>query len=55
MSCQNTTTYEILVSAGYEFVSAVPTGDGRFEIVMIKDDRVITLITSEPFPIGSKL
>lgn len=43
------TSYEWLIYGGYEFVQASPTDDGRFEIVLSKNGKTVTLLTEEPF------
>jgi predicted aspartyl protease len=45
----NDTAYDCLISGGYEFVQAAQLEDGRFEVVMTKNGRTVTLLTDEPF------
>jgi hypothetical protein len=46
------TTVQFLMEGGYEFIQAAPMEDGRFEVVMTKDDRTITLLTDEPWHVS---
>lgn len=46
------TVYESLAEGGYEFVQASPTNDGRFEVVLSKNGKTVTLLTEEPFKGG---
>lgn len=43
------TTYEVLIEAGFEFVQASKMDDGRFEVILIKENQQVTLFTDEPF------
>jgi len=43
------TAYECLINGGYEFVQSAPMEDGRFEIVLSKNEKIVTLLTDEPF------
>lgn len=49
MQQHNPTTYDCLIAGGYEFIQATPIEDGRFEVVMTKNGRTVTLLTDEPF------
>jgi hypothetical protein len=49
MPDNNPTTYDCLITGGYEFIQAAPMEDGRFEVVMTKNGRTVTLLTDEPF------
>lgn len=43
------TAFQCLIDGGYEFVQASPTDDGRFEVVLSKNGKTVTLLTEEPF------
>jgi hypothetical protein len=46
---KNQSSYDCLIAGGYEFIQASPMEDGRFEVIMTKNGRTITLLTDEPF------
>jgi hypothetical protein len=46
---KNQSSYDCLIAGGYEFIQAAPMDDGRFEVVMTKNGRTVTLLTDEPF------
>lgn len=46
------TAYDYLISGGYEFVQSTPMEDGRFEVVLCKNGKTVTLLTEEPFKEG---
>lgn len=49
ISSPQKTTYEFLIEAGFEFVHACQMDDGRFEVILIKENQQVTLLTDEVF------